>query len=36
VGAAVCAGIAAVLSLALLSSARTRGVRPRVLEGQPG
>ena len=36
VGAAVCAAIAAVLSLGLLSSARTRGVRPRVLEGQPG
>ena len=36
VGAAVCAAVAAVLSLGLLSSARTRGVRPRVLEGQPG
>lgn len=36
VGAAVCAVVAAALSLVLLSSARTRGVRPRLLEGQLG
>lgn len=36
IGAAISAALAAVLSLALLSSARTREVRTRVLEGQPG
>lgn len=36
IGAAVCAGVAGLLSLALLSTARTRGSPAPVLEGRPG